>query len=232
MADKKITELSELDALSPEDLFVVVDDPTGTPVTKRMRANTVLSSFVYNVNAAATTEAVGFKATIVPNAVYTGAATIRGAEFVVSANATAANTKYQYGLVVQSILNGATANVITEHAAGKFVLNVSNAAALISNTYGLLVEVANTGTRTANVRSFVTFADRAANSTTAQTLYLFDAGVNGSANVSFSSTNSNSLVMVTASEYGGTQANSTPTHKIKVSINGVNYWLLVSNTHQ
>ena len=38
MADKKITELTALTTLSNDDLLVVVDDPSGTPVTKKITA--------------------------------------------------------------------------------------------------------------------------------------------------------------------------------------------------
>ena len=38
MADAKITELTELTAPAGEDLFPIVDDPSGTPVTKKISA--------------------------------------------------------------------------------------------------------------------------------------------------------------------------------------------------
>jgi hypothetical protein len=44
MADKKITELTALTTLANEDLFVVVDDPSGTAVTKKITAATLLAA--------------------------------------------------------------------------------------------------------------------------------------------------------------------------------------------
>ena len=45
MADKKITQLTELgDALASVDLFHVVDDPSGTPINKKITAENVFNN--------------------------------------------------------------------------------------------------------------------------------------------------------------------------------------------
>lgn len=44
MADKKVTQLDALTSLSGDDLFMVVDDPAGTPTNKKISASNVLGN--------------------------------------------------------------------------------------------------------------------------------------------------------------------------------------------
>jgi hypothetical protein len=44
MADKKVTQLDALTTLSADDLFMVVDDPAGTPTNKKVTAGNVLGN--------------------------------------------------------------------------------------------------------------------------------------------------------------------------------------------
>ena len=45
MADKKITQLTDLgDGLASVDLFHVVDDPSGTPINKKITAEDVFNN--------------------------------------------------------------------------------------------------------------------------------------------------------------------------------------------
>ena len=59
MADKKITALSNLgDSLASADLFHVVDDPTGTPVNKKIAAEDVFNNIPSWLGLKQTTSAI------------------------------------------------------------------------------------------------------------------------------------------------------------------------------
>ena len=49
MADKKITELDALATLSSVDLFLAVDDPSGTPTSKKVAAAAISEFVIDNI---------------------------------------------------------------------------------------------------------------------------------------------------------------------------------------
>lgn len=54
MPDVKISELSAASAVTPDDLFVIVDDPAGSPVTKKVPAHVLRNPHVVSLAYAAT----------------------------------------------------------------------------------------------------------------------------------------------------------------------------------
>jgi len=59
MADKKITALTDLgDALASADLFHVVDDPSGTPINKKVSAEDVFNNVPSWLGLAQTSQAI------------------------------------------------------------------------------------------------------------------------------------------------------------------------------
>lgn len=224
MADKKITELTELATIAQEDLFVVVDNPTGTPITKKISARSLFKTINFVTSTSEREGAAIVAVTSAGVATANANAVVAAGRFSTTANTSSTNTAYQYGITVRSELVGAAANVTTEHAGAKITLDVSNTAAVLANTYGLIVEMANTGTRTVNTQAFIAFAER--NPVVgASTLYLFDIGQNGTANVTANLTtgSGNTLNMLINSTATGA------THKIKTRINGVDYWFVLSS---
>lgn len=59
MADKKITQLTDLgDGLASVDLFHVVDDPSGTPINKKISAEDVFHNIPSYIGLAATSDSI------------------------------------------------------------------------------------------------------------------------------------------------------------------------------
>jgi hypothetical protein len=57
MADKKVSELTELTAVAGRDELYIVDDPAGTPVSKKVQVNSLFSSVAANTSFAGTVAA-------------------------------------------------------------------------------------------------------------------------------------------------------------------------------
>ena len=59
MADKKITQLTDLgDGLASVDLFHIVDDPSGTPINKKITAEDVFNNVPTWIGLASTSQAI------------------------------------------------------------------------------------------------------------------------------------------------------------------------------
>jgi hypothetical protein len=213
MADKKITDLTELTALDQSDLFVVVDDPAGTPITKKITATSLFGNVAY-VTSSTTKFGTTLRARLTHNAVMTTANVVSAAEFVVNATGVSTNTSHQYGITVSNMLGESAANVTTELATAKFTLDVSNAAALVVNTFGLIVSVANTGARAAQPSAFIKFTDSLTSTNATSTKYLFSANVGSGAGA---------LVNTSATA-------TTVNARIRCQINGTDYWIPVSTS--
>lgn len=54
MADIKISELNNATSITPDDLFVIVDDPSGSPVTKKVSASVIRNPHVATLTYAST----------------------------------------------------------------------------------------------------------------------------------------------------------------------------------
>lgn len=219
MADKRITELTELLSLSQDDLFVVVDNPAGTAITKRITAANVFRTISFATSALLTT-GIALRSNLVANAVATTNAITSAAEFVTTASAQSTNTAYQYAVLATNKLDAPTANVTRELATAKFVLDVSNAGALITNSFGVIIRTANTGTRAARPNAFIALAEDTA-STTLSTQYLLNVGQGGISNVSANLTAASGNV---SNMFSNTTASAT--HKLKIQVNGSDYYLL------
>ena len=119
------------------------------------------------------------------------------------------------------------ANSVAIQSAGLFTLNAGNSSIGSSNAYGMLINhgVLTSGSvRAASPQAYFGVLE-AAGSGGAQTLYLMDIGLQGTANVSGSAT------VVNAAAVFSKAAASPPvaSHVLKIQVNGKDLWVLTSN---
>lgn len=195
MADKKITELSSLQAISQDDLFVVVDDPLGTPITKNITAAGLFSNVGFS-QATNTTSAIS-------------------ALNVVTVAGTANISNQVSGAKVSLVIGNSAVTQLSSGVVGN------------NGPYGLSIEHSNTVGRTANAQpmAFVNFSESFSGNTTHSTKYLLDVGKNGNANVT-----ANLTANLDITALFGTANNLTATHKLRIRVNGEDYWVLLANS--
>ena len=100
MADKKVTQLTELTTTVAEDQLLVVDDPNGTPASKRITIKSMFGTIPAN------TKFTGAKNIInSPNTWFTGNVSVTGtllsntAKITVSATAPSSNNATTSGMI-------------------------------------------------------------------------------------------------------------------------------------
>lgn len=76
MADKKISQLTSQTSVAAEDLLLVIDDPNGTPTSKKMTIKAFLSRLPANTVFTANVTVSGNKTLITSNAVFTKSTTV------------------------------------------------------------------------------------------------------------------------------------------------------------
>jgi len=97
MADKKVTQLTALASPNDEDLLLLVDDPNGTPVSKKIDVKTFVGNIPANTSIAGTLTVSsngtfsGSNTVFSSNVVVTG--TMRPSSLIVNANKLTINTK-------------------------------------------------------------------------------------------------------------------------------------------
>jgi hypothetical protein len=83
MADKKVTELTAIASVSSDDLLLVVNDPTGTPASRKITLK-------------------NFFGTVAANTVHTGTVTLNGGTTVAGTMSVSANTTFTGNLKLTS----------------------------------------------------------------------------------------------------------------------------------
>jgi hypothetical protein len=121
MADKKVTALTDLgDALASADLFHVVDDPSGTPINKKIAAEDVFNNIPSWLGLKQTAQSIiadGSTATAINT---TTAVTLVNASSATHTAALADGSDGQIKTVINSSTTGTFAVTITPDNAGGF----------------------------------------------------------------------------------------------------------------
>lgn len=93
MADKKITDLTELVSPAQEDLLVIIDNPAGTPISKKIALTNLFGNLAF-ITSVTTPSATLVRSTLTSNAVQLSSAIITAGAFTVNATSAATNTAY------------------------------------------------------------------------------------------------------------------------------------------
>lgn len=108
MADKKVTQLTELATPNDEDLLLVVDDPNGTPVSKKVTLKGLLANLPSNTAIAGTLAVSGDATFSGSNTVFSSnvsvTGTLRPSKFAVNANK----------ITISNSITPSTSNATTE----------------------------------------------------------------------------------------------------------------------
>jgi hypothetical protein len=223
MADKKITQLTErVTTILGTDLLPLVGNTTTTPANFKVQVKNFLSQIQVDLPQT-TTFAFGITANVTANAT---TANLAAGFFSIIANSSIGVTvQSRTGLIVRNTIQNGNSNVTGRMWGAHITLDPGNSNFVSSNTFGLVIE----HTLDANVasarivapRAYLAIKEKAGSGN--NTLYLLDVGAQGNT-VSGDLANVNSSVVFT-------KANTSNglTHKLKISVNGADYWVLCSN---
>ncbi len=220
MPDQKITQcLEHVTAVLGTDLLPLVGNTGTTPTNYRVQVKNFLSQITIDLPQTAYA-ALHITAEAVANA---NAVVQAAGQFDMVANSINSwGAKDRYGLIVNNLIQNGNSNVVGQMAAGMFTLDNGNSATIAANTFGLIVRhYSNTAPRVVAPRAFIALLEDA--NTGAATTYLLDVGATGKT-VSACTTHSGTVVLS-----AGLSGNTEPSHALRISVNGADYWLLASN---
>jgi hypothetical protein len=254
MADKKMTALTDLSTgIDSVDILHVVDDPTGSPINKRISIFNLFGNINHTSNTGdATGRTLSSTALTVGNDATTGdtIALSSDANHTKATGSGDRTVNNLYGAKFQSAVNGQDA-VLTGVLAGAVVsVDITNGADAdtiatsreggTARAYGIKVLMDDSdGTRAVNPDAFICLDDIGGGTLADQpkaypVRYLFELGsaagnfvaaaaVANTAVNAHHASNNNVLVSTAC-------ADSTSDTEIKVKINGTDYWLLATAT--
>lgn len=225
MADKKISELPvRTQTVVGNDVLMLVTDPASSPANYRVPVKNFLAQLQVDLPQ---TSNAAFK--ILASVAVAGAtADLAAGEFRLQANSSiGVAVQERCGLVVHNEILNSTSTVTNGMIGARVRVDPGTSAGVAAaNTYGLVVEhtIANTAqARAIAPRAFLAFRD-APGAGGLATSYLLDLGATGNT-VSANLSTGNASVLFSKA------ANTTISHKIKVNVNGTDYWLCATSAY-
>jgi hypothetical protein len=223
--DKKISQQTEhITPILGIDLLPMVGNTVTTPVNYKVQVKNFLSQIEIDLPQT-TFSALKITASVTANA---NAASLAAGEFAMIANSSVgAVVRDRYGLLASNKIQNGNSSVVGQMAAAMFTLDTGNSATVAGNTFGVIINHAldaNVATaRLVAPRAYLAVQEDAGTNALAKTTYLMDIGASGKL-VSQDLANTNASVIFSAT------ADAPATHMLKVSVGGMDFWLLGSNT--
>ena len=133
--DKKVTQLDSLTTLSGDDLFMVVDDPSGTPVNKKVSASSMFGDIKMPLNVSGNTMSISANATVTGNMSLSANTTVTGANAIVAGVVTISANTTVTGELRLTDSTPSSSNTVTEGiGSGKIWFDQSYIYVAVSNT--------------------------------------------------------------------------------------------------
>lgn len=187
MADKKITQLTAATSAATEDLLHVIDDPSGSPVNKKLTVKNFLGNIAHTTSGSAGDSLVKSVLRVGDGQSQTtgGHFAVRG-EAVSNDSTAATNVANMYGGYFEASIQSVNNNVTGKAGAIKAVVDVSDGANTLGSTNVMSLSFKEAGTaRGAAPNSYIEIMEEAPTGANPAT-YLFDIfPTDGNGNLTF-----------------------------------------------
>ena len=253
MADKKMTDLTDLStAIASDDIVHIVDDPSGSPVNKKVSVFNLFGNLNHSTNSG---DATG--RSFVSTTISTQVGTTSGDIASLNSQTThdhrtgdANSVVNIYGAKIDANISGSNSVVTTLAAGAKITLNMTNAidSANVNTSYtdgtarayGMMIDVNDTaGDRAAKPDAFISMRDQGGlvgtNNPGSQAVHYFvelgagegaagntDGYVASAVAANTTARDSNLIMFATST------ADITSNARLRMKVNGTEYWLLAT----